>query len=67
MMNEIAPFQYERTYHPSAAVARACRLIPGLVRADFIADAGHTLMQEQPAVATARILAFLSTPQVEPT
>ncbi len=58
--------EYEHLYHPSAAVERARRLIPGLVRADMIADAGHTLMQEQPEVAAMRILAFLSTPQVEP-
>jgi pimeloyl-ACP methyl ester carboxylesterase len=58
--------EQEHLYHPSAAVARARRLIPGLVSADVIADAGHTLMQEQPEVAATRILAFLSTPQVEP-
>lgn len=57
--------QQEHLYHPSAAVARARRLIPGLVSADLIADAGNTLMQEQPEVAAARILAFLSTPQAE--
>jgi len=57
--------EQEHLYHPSAAVARARHLIPGLVSADLIADAGHTLMQEQPEVAAARILAFLSNPQVE--
>jgi pimeloyl-ACP methyl ester carboxylesterase len=57
--------QYEHLYHPSAAVERARRLIPGLVGADMLADAGHTLMQEQPEMAAARILAFLSTPHAE--
>lgn len=41
--------QQEHLYHPSVAAARARRLIPGLVSADLLADAGHTLMQEQPA------------------
>jgi len=53
--------EYERTYNPSAAH----RFIPGLVSADMLAHAGHTLMQEQLEVAATRILAFLSTPQVE--
>lgn len=57
--------EYERTYNPSAAVARAHRLILGLVSADMLAHAGHTLMQEQPEVAATRILAFLSTPHLE--
>lgn len=57
--------EYEHLYHPEASVERARRLIPGLVRAEVIADAGHTLMQEQPEVAAARVLAFLSTPQAE--
>lgn len=57
--------EQEHLYHPSAAIERARHLIPGLVGADLIADAGHTLMQEQPEAAAARILAFLSTPQAE--
>jgi pimeloyl-ACP methyl ester carboxylesterase len=59
--------EQEHLYHPSAAVERARRLIPGLVSADILAYAGHTLMQEQPEVVAARLLAFLSPPQVEST
>jgi 2-hydroxy-6-oxonona-2,4-dienedioate hydrolase len=58
--------QQEHLFDPEAAVERARQLIPGLVSADVIADAGHTLMQEQPEVAATRILAFLSTHHLEP-
>ena len=49
----------ERLFSPQKAVARAEKLIPGLVTAEIVPNAGHIMTVDQPRFISQRILGFL--------
>lgn len=51
--------QYERIFKPKLAIARAKLLIPGLVSAELVPNAGHLMTVDQADWLKRRILGFL--------
>jgi pimeloyl-ACP methyl ester carboxylesterase len=51
--------EYERIFDPHQSIERARHLIPGLVAAEVVANAGHIMTADQPQWLAQRILAFL--------
>ncbi len=51
--------EYERIFRPKAAIERAQKLIPGLVSAEWVANAGHLMTADQPDWLRNRILEFI--------
>jgi pimeloyl-ACP methyl ester carboxylesterase len=51
--------EYERIFSPTIALERARRLIPGLVAAELVLNAGHLMSIDQPEWLSQRILRFL--------
>ena len=51
--------EHECFFDPRKAVARARRLIPGLVAAEVVAHAGHLMTADQPEFLEARVQRFL--------
>ncbi|MBL8056635.1 MAG: alpha/beta hydrolase [Anaerolineales bacterium] len=51
--------EHERLFHPHIMAGRARRLIPNLVAAEVIPNAGHLLPADQPEVLKRHALAFL--------
>lgn len=49
---------FERVTNPTAALARAKALVPGMT-AETVADAGHMMTDERPDAVNARVLRFL--------
>jgi pimeloyl-ACP methyl ester carboxylesterase len=52
--------QHEALFRPQAVVARARKLLPNLVAAEIVPDAGHTMNYDRPDFVNARLLEFLS-------
>jgi pimeloyl-ACP methyl ester carboxylesterase len=52
--------QHEALFRPQAVVARARKLLPNLVAAEIVPDAGHTMNYDRPDFVNARLLGFLS-------
>ena len=51
--------EYERIFKPYVAVERARKLIPGLVSAEIVPDAGHLMTTDQPQWLQERIFRFI--------
>lgn len=49
----------ERIFSPQKAITRAEQLIPGLVNAEIVPNAGHMMTIDQPGFLSQRILGFL--------
>jgi len=53
--------EYERLFKPQIAVERARSLIPGLVSAEIVPNAGHLVTVDQPDWLKQRVLKFVET------
>lgn len=51
--------EYERIFRPQVAIERARKLIPGLVSAESVMNAGHLMTADQPDWLKQRILRFI--------
>jgi pimeloyl-ACP methyl ester carboxylesterase len=53
--------EYERVFKPQTAVERARSLIPGLISAEIVPNAGHLMAVDQPDWLKQRLLKFIQT------
>lgn len=51
--------EYERIFRPYVAIKRAKHLIPGLISAEIVPNAGHLMTADQPEWVEQRILKFI--------
>jgi pimeloyl-ACP methyl ester carboxylesterase len=52
--------EYEVLFNPQTVLERARRLMPGLVAAEIVPNAGHVMNYDQPAWVNDRLMLFLS-------
>lgn len=52
--------EYERIFKPHVAIERARALIPGLVAAEMVSNAGHLMTVDQPEWLKTRIVRFMA-------